>query len=84
MFHYHPMWHHHYATSYHSHPMVYHHAVTGHSHWLAHTIVSSVIHGLIYGAIFHLFRGMPLSEVIGIAVIGIMVIGFGYMWWGRR
>jgi hypothetical protein len=82
MFHYHPTWHHSRSMIHHYHPMAYHHHVA--SHWLAHTIISSIIHGLIYGAIFHLFRGMPLAEVLGITVVGIMVIGLGYMWWSRR
>jgi hypothetical protein len=50
------MWHH---AAY-AHHAFYHHSAEGlpaASHWLAHTIVSAIIHGLIYGAIFHLFAG---------------------------
>lgn len=64
------------------HHIAYHHSAS--SHWLAHTVISAVIHGLIYGAIFHLFRGMPLMEVLSIAVIGVILAGIGYMWWSKR
>ncbi len=37
-------------------------------------IVSSLIHGLVYGAIFKAMRHMPLSEAILVAVVGIGVI----------
>lgn len=43
------MWHH---AAYAHH--VYHHAASPEGHWLAHTVISALIHGLIYGAIFHL------------------------------
>ena len=54
-----------------------------HSSWLAHTIVSAVIHGLIYGAIFHLMRGMGIGEVLLVAVVGVAVVGFGWWIWNR-
>lgn len=63
------MWHHHYTA--------YHHPAAG--HWLAHTIVSAVIHGLIYGAIFRIMRGMSIPEVLLVAVVGFVVVGGG--WW---
>jgi hypothetical protein len=49
-----------------------------------HTIVGGIIHGLIYGAIFRLFRGMSLEEVIIVAVVGITLVGGGYWLWNRR
>lgn len=60
------------------------HAVSPEGHWLAHTIISSLIHGLIYGAIFHLMRGMGIGEVLLIAVFGIVLIGGGWWLWNRR
>ncbi|MBN6741205.1 hypothetical protein JKG47_11795 [Acidithiobacillus sp. MC6.1] len=55
-----------------------------HGSWLGHTIISAIIHGLIYGAIFRLFRGMPLGEVLVISVAGLLVVGGGYWWWNTR
>jgi hypothetical protein len=43
---------------------------------IGHMIVSSLVHGLIYGVIFKLFRGLPLSVDIGIAVLGIAAVWF--------
>ncbi|MHB8249225.1 MAG: hypothetical protein ACYDCX_10135 [Acidithiobacillus sp.] len=82
------MWHHavlaHRYGGYHagySHAAGYGHAGS----WLGHTIVSAIIHGLIYGAIFHLMRGMGIGEVLLVAVAGVAVVGLGYWWWsGRR
>lgn len=59
----------------------YYHATGG--HWLGHTIVSAVIHGLIYGAIFHIMRGMGIGEVLLVAVIGVAVVGGGWWLWSR-
>ncbi|BAP87793.1 uncharacterized protein E1O_06620 [Burkholderiales bacterium GJ-E10] len=33
-------------------------------HGIAHMIVSSLVHGLIYGAIFKTFRALSLPEVL--------------------
>ena len=71
------MWHH-AAYAHHA----YYHTTEG--HWLAHTIVSAVIHGLIYGAIFHLMRGMSVGEVLLVAGIGIALVGAGWWLWNRR
>ncbi|MBU2755251.1 hypothetical protein HFU84_08635 [Acidithiobacillus sp. CV18-2] len=80
------MWH---STAEHWHHAAYahHYAHAGtvdHGSWLGHTIVSAIIHGLIYGAIFRLFRGMSLTEVLVIAVVGLLVVGGGYWWWNSR
>ena len=81
------MWHQ--ATAYadHYHHPYYHsyvsHAVADHGGWLMHTIIGGIIHGLIYGAIFHLFRGMSPGEVLVVAVIGIVLVGGGYWLWNR-
>ena len=70
------MWH----TAYTHH--AYYHATGGHW-WLGHTIVSAVIHGLIYGAIFHIMRGMGIGEVLLVAVVGVAVVGGGWWLWSR-
>ncbi|MBN6742292.1 hypothetical protein JKG47_17570 [Acidithiobacillus sp. MC6.1] len=72
------MWH---STAEHWHHA---HSYADHGSWLGHTIVSAIIHGLIYGAIFRLFRGMPLGEVMAIAAVGLLVVGGGYWWWNTR
>ncbi|MHB1641449.1 MAG: hypothetical protein ACYCS8_02160 [Acidithiobacillus sp.] len=59
------------------------HAVADHGGWLMHTIIGGIIHGLIYGAIFRLFRGMSLEEVLIVAVVGIALVGAGYWLWNR-
>ncbi|MHB0888099.1 hypothetical protein [Acidithiobacillus sp.] len=69
------MWHH-------THP-VWHHAASPEGHWLAYTIISSLIHGLIYGAIFHLFRGLGLGMVLIIAVLGVAAVA-GVWWFVNR
>ncbi len=38
---------------------------------IAHMILSAVIHGLLYGLIFKLFRGLPLGAVALITLFGI-------------
>lgn len=45
--------------------------------WLTHMIISSVVHGLIYGAIFRLFRHLSLGEIL---LLVVLVIGGIYMW----
>ena len=63
----------------------YHYGYHAHTagSWLGHTIVSAVIHGLIYGAIFHVMRGMGISEIILITVAGVAVVGCGWWLWNR-
>ena len=82
------MWHHAYSDH---HSVVYHNAVhhgTGlhqtMGSWLGHTIVSAVIHGLIYGAVFRLMRGMSIDEALLVAILGIAVVGGGWWLWSRR
>ncbi|MCR2831139.1 hypothetical protein NR402_12720 [Acidithiobacillus ferrooxidans] len=79
------MWHHAaaYAGHYH-HPYYASHAVADHGGgWLMHTIVGGIIHGLIYGAIFRLFRGMSMGEALVVAVAGITLVAAGYWLWNR-
>ncbi len=54
----------------------YHHAYGGGS-WITHLVVSSIIHGLIYSAIFRLVRHLSFGEIVLIAVV---VIGLFYAW----
>ena len=54
----------------------YHHAFGGGS-WIGHMVVSSVIHGLIYGVIFRVLSHLSLSEMVLLAVL---VIGGLYVW----
>ncbi len=78
------MWHH---------SIVWHHSAlsrhsmlhSGHeSHWMGHTIVSSLIHGLIFGAIFRLFSHMSLGAVLTLAVLGVAIVAGIWWWWARR
>ena len=54
----------------------YHHAYGGGS-WIGHMVVSSVIHGLIYGVIFRALSHLSLSEMVLLAAL---VIGGLYVW----
>ena len=45
--------------------------------WIAHVVVSSIIHGLIYGAIFRILAHLGLGEILLLAVV---VIGGIYLW----
>ncbi len=75
------MWH---GTAEHWHYAAYTYHYADHGSWLGHTIISAIIHGLIYGAIFRLFRGMSLGEALVIAIAGLLVVGGGYWWWNMR
>lgn len=46
---------------------------------IGHMIVSALIHGLIYGAIFKVFRHMPMGEAILVAGLGIGAIAMMIM-----
>ena len=48
-----------------------------HVGWIGHMVVSSIIHGLIYGAIFRILRHLSLGEVVLLALV---VIGLLYAW----
>ncbi len=53
-----------------------HHGYGGGS-WIGHVVVSSIVHGLIYGAIFRILRHLSLGEIVLIALV---VIGLLYAW----
>ncbi len=50
------------------------------SGWITHMILSSVIHGLIYGAIFHILRHLSLGEILLLVAVAI----WGIYAWNRR
>ncbi|WP_428395175.1 hypothetical protein [Lichenicoccus sp.] len=60
-----------------------HHAYGGGS-WITHMVVSSVIHALIYGAIFRVLRHLSLGEVLLLVVIVIAVLYYGNRNRGQR
>lgn len=79
--------------------MLWHHAAYadhfhhGYSHagsfshaggWLGHTIISAVIHGLIYGAIFRIMRNLTTNQALFFAAVGIALLGGVYLLWSMR
>jgi hypothetical protein len=40
--------------------------------WLAHTVVGSILRGLIYRSIWSLTRGMSAAEIVALAVVAIL------------
>lgn len=56
----------------------YHHG-GGTVDWLTHMVVSSLVHGLIYSAIFRLMHGLTLMQVLVMVGIVLAVI----FMWGR-
>ena len=63
-------------TAWMHHAYGYHHAYGGGS-WITHMVVSSIIHGLIYGVIFRVLRHLSLGEIVLLAIV---VIGLFYAW----
>ena len=53
-----------------------HHGYGGGS-WFAHLVVSSIVHAVIYGAIFRLLRHLSLGEIVLVALV---VVGLLYAW----
>ncbi len=52
------------------------------SHYaISHMIVSALIHAVIYSAVWHIMRSLPVSDDI---VIVVAVIGVVWMFSGRR
>jgi len=61
-------------------PLAYHYGYGGGwTDWIAHMLVSSVIHALIYSLIFRLMRDLTLPQAIGLVVVVIVVLFV----WGR-
>jgi hypothetical protein len=48
-----------------------------HWSWIGHMVVSSIVHGLIYGVIFRVLSHLSLGEIVLLAVV---VIGGFYLW----
>lgn len=53
------------------------HHVIGGGGWVGHMVVSSIVHGLIYGAIFRLLRHLGLG---GTVLLAVLVVGGIYLW----
>ena len=53
----------------------------GWSNWIAHVVISSVIHALVYGTVFKLMHQLTLGEAVVLAVV---VIGCIVMWGRSR
>ncbi len=64
-------WHHAYGGGY-----GMHHGFGGGS-WIGHMVISSIVHGLIYGTIFRLLRHLSLGEIV---VLTVVVVGGLYLW----
>jgi hypothetical protein len=59
-------------------PIAYHYGYGGGwVDWIAHILVSSVIHALIYSVIFRLMSHLTLPQAIVLAVV---VIGAFFLW----
>jgi hypothetical protein len=43
-------------------------------HDFSHMLVSMVLHGIVYSAIWRLMRGLTLPEVLGVAVLAILAV----------
>jgi hypothetical protein len=50
-------------------------------HAISHMIVSALIHGVIYAAVWHVMRSLPLTDDI---VIAVAAIGVGWLFSARR
>ncbi len=87
------MWHHG-AAPFHSYPTYHAYGAThapgfipagGHAlGWFGHSIISAVIHGLIYSLIFRLFRNMSWTDVVVCTVVGLGLAGLIYYWFTHR
>ncbi len=57
----------------------YHHGFGG-GGWIGHMVVSSIVHGLVYGVIFRLLSHLGLG---GTVLLAVLVIG-GLVMWNRN
>ena len=65
-------------------PLAYHYGYGyggGWTDWIAHMLVSSVIHALIYSVIFRVMRDLTLPQAI---VLGVVVIAVLFVWGRSR
>ena len=65
-------------------PLAYHYGYGyggGWTDWIAHMLVSSVIHALIYSVIFRVMRDLTLPQAI---VLGVVVIAVVFVWGRSR
>jgi hypothetical protein len=51
----------------------------GWSDWIAHIVLSSIIHAMIYRVVFHLMHRLTLGEAVVLVVVVIAVL----VTWGR-
>jgi hypothetical protein len=56
------------------------------THWLGHVVISAVVHAVIYGAAFAVFRHMSTVDAVGLAVlvIGGLFVVMPILWFFRR
>jgi hypothetical protein len=62
----------------HSYGYGYHHA-GGWSDWIAHTVLSSIIHAMIFRVVFQLMHRLTLGEALVLVVVVVAVL----VMWGR-
>ncbi len=51
--------------------------ICGMRHWIAHRVVSAIIHGVIYGFIFKAMHQMTTGEA---AILAVVVVAVLFMW----
>ena len=59
---------------------MYYHSHIEHGSWFAHQLGSSLIHGVVYGVIYKVFRELPLPMVLLLAGAVLVAV----WWWSRR
>jgi hypothetical protein len=47
---------------------------------IAHMITSSVIHGAIYGTMYHVFKGLTTAEAISLVVV---IVGLAWLFYAK-
>ena len=56
------------------------------THWLGHLVISALVHAVMYGAAFAVFRHMSGMDAVFIAVlvIGLLFVVMPILWFLRR